>query len=188
MAAPNPRQECPLCGESSQTQPVPAIVAGHTSYSTSHTSSLGVAWGSELTPFAAQHTTHGVSRTPLASMLDLPRPLPPRTPGVAITVLAGSLAIILIAAVICLNQSPADLLFVLMCGFLSLMWPIAISAVIVGIYWRKRCRWTADLSRWETALSRWEDLRYCHRDHVVFDAEGMMMRPELAASYCYEQP
>lgn len=191
MAGIDTRVTCPLCGLADQSQSAAAIVAAQTAHTHGAVSSFGMGFtGRQVVPIAMSHNAFHSTQSPLAQMLDLPAPPPPRQAGASIVVLMLSAIWVLFWTV--LVYSSTTMPFVQATGALAIPAAMGVAPAILSILAiRSRTyetrRWSENFAHWQAAVAVWQTLMYCARDHVVYQPKKARMRPEMVRRFCYDQ-
>lgn len=181
---------CPACGRADQTQPVQAIVDQQVTHASGHGDMFGVGLGgSQVVAGTGAYRSFSTTRSQLAEMVDLPYPSPPRSQaGCGIVMLAASVVIPLVLGLVVSaagtgdDLNPWGLALVLILG----LWPgIAIGIALIVADVRRQRAWRQEVELWERALPVWMTLRYCHRDHLVYQPPNVHFPPAETRRFVY---
>jgi hypothetical protein len=183
---------CPVCGRSDQSQPVSAIVDGQSSYVTSYGSSVGMGYvGGRIVPAVASHRSFSTARSPLAQMLHLPYPVRSTSKArIGILLMIPFLLLALAPGLILSQTGTVDHSnpWAGTLGGLVVFSPIFItSTVLIIMSPSDRRRWQQRVAMWERAMFIWTHLRYCHRDHVVYEWPEVYFPPAATRQYSYDR-
>jgi hypothetical protein len=180
---------CPVCGQSDQSQSIQAIVAGQTQHFSNHGTSLGMGFASGYAvPLAASHRSSSTAQSPLAEMLDLPYPQQPRSKALgAKFIIVSTLFFIWFPVMISsLTQVMIDSVSWLVRLILSS--PALIGGIMLIMRRQRDLRmWRREIDLWHQARRVWVTLRYCHRDHVVYQWPDVTISPTMVRQFTYDQ-
>jgi hypothetical protein len=181
---------CPVCGRGDQTQPVQAIVAQQVTQTAVEGTTFGVGWvGTQAIPVTATHRSFATARSPLAQMLDLPYPPRPRNLAGCGTVLIAVMLLPLLVVGRLMAESGAagdSSPWTMTLAYLTLFSPgIILGIALILIHGRDQRDWREQVARWERALPVWMTLRYCHRDHVVYQPPDVSFPPAETRQFVY---
>jgi hypothetical protein len=175
---------CPVCGQSDQSQPIQAIVAGQTQHTSNLGTSIGMGFASGYAvPLAASHWSSSTAQSPLAKMLDLPYPQQPRnkTTRAILSIVSALFLLVMVSSPMegMLDSAPWLSLLILASLINSIR--------LIIRYQRNRRMWRRQIDLWQQAMRVWTTLRYCHRDHVVYQWPDVTISPTMVRQFTYGQ-
>lgn len=181
---------CPACGRADQTQPVQAIVDQQVTHASGHGDMVGVGLGgSQLVAGTGAYRSFSTARSSLVQMLELPSPARPRNLAAWGVVLIVALVILPLAFGLLLaglgtvdDSSP----WTTTLAYLVVLSPgILVGIVLIVVHVRNQRAWRQQVVRWERARSVWMTLRYCHRDHLVYQPPNVHFPPAETRRFVY---
>lgn len=126
-------------------------------------------------------------------MIDLPYPQQPRNKGgcgfllIVLTLLFSLLFITTWKEQSAYDSNPIPAYAVIIAMLICFGPLLMIGISLIKQDGRNHKKWSQQIERWQQARQVWLTLRYCHRDHVVYQWPNVTIQPTMVRKFVYDQ-